>query len=174
MIFFRNDAISFRLVERQDLPEIAELRNDPSTWSHLTDPLPVTEKDQEAWLGSISLRAGRFWAIACDVHNPFIGLVRMDERDVQNRSVRIGLDVIPMLRGQGHGTMIYKALFAYCFLELNVHRIWLEVLETNTRGVHLYEKLGFKREGVLRDAVYRGGAYVGYVVMSILEQEYRR
>lgn len=175
MIFFRDSdrSIDLRTVEHGDLADVAKLRNEPSTWSQLTDPIPVTDKDQEAWFSSISLRAGRFWAIACNKASPFIGLVRMDERDTQNRSLRVGLDVVPKMRGCGYGTAIYETLLSYSFRELNVHRLWLQVLETNERAIRLYEKLGFRREGTLRDAVFRNGAYVGYVVMSMLEQEYR-
>lgn len=174
MIFYCGKEIHLRSVERKDLPKIASLRNSVETWPHLTDPIPVTEKDQEAWFSSISLRSGRFWAIACNKEHDFIGLARMDQHDAQNRSLRIGVDVEVALRGLGFGTKTYRTLFTYVFDELNIHRLWLQVLETNERGIHLYDRLGFKKEGILRDAVFRRGSYVGYIVMSILEQEYRR
>lgn len=171
MTFFVHDGLSFRLPSMEDLPAIAELRNDPSTWCQLTDPLPVTPRDQKAWLESLSLRNGRFYAAAFSGQHPFIGLVRMDERDSQNRSIRVGLDVVPKLRGLGYGTSIYQAVLAYAFDQLNCHRVWLQVLQTNKRGARLYEKLGFKTEGILREAVFRDGRYVDYTVMSILEGE---
>jgi len=37
----------------------------------------------------------------------------------------------------------------------------------------LYEKVGFKEEGIMREAIFRNGVYHDYVVMSILEDEYR-
>jgi RimJ/RimL family protein N-acetyltransferase len=173
MTFYRYGSISLRMVERDDLRTITDLRNEPSTWAELTDPLPVTEGDELDWFRSISLRAGRFWAVAFNELHPFLGLVRMDERDPQNRSIRVGLDVLPDLRGLGHGTAIYRAILEYCFLELNCHRTWLQVLVTNERALRLYKKLGFQREGVLRKAVFRHGKYVDYVVLSLLEEEYQ-
>jgi len=48
------------------------------------------------------------------------------------------------------------------------------VLETNQHAKRLYEKQGFITEGRLRDAVFRDGKYVDYIIMSILETEYQK
>jgi RimJ/RimL family protein N-acetyltransferase len=165
--------MSFRPVERQDLVKIRHLRNDPSTWVHLTDPRPLTEADQEAWIGGIGARTGKFYFVASDDKRPFIGLVRMDEFDPLNRSIRVGADVVPELRNKGYGILIYRTIKKYCFDHLNVHRVWLEVLATNEHAGRLYAKQGFVVEGRLREAVYRDGKFVDYVIMSILEPEYR-
>lgn len=42
----------------------------------------------------------------------------------------------------------------------------------NPRAIHVYEKLGFKREGVLREVLYAGGGYHDASVMSLLRREY--
>jgi len=54
-----------------------------------------------------------------------------------------------------------------------VHRIWLAVLDTNDAGRKLYETEGFQVEGKYREGVFRDGKYRDYILMSILEQEYR-
>jgi len=172
MTIFTQAGLSLRLVEKKDLSTLLLLRNDPSTWSQLTDPLPITERDQSIWMSSISLRTGRFYAVACNPTNSFIGLVRMDLHDPQNRNIRVGLDVLSGLRGRGYGFRIYGTILSYCFRELNVHRVWLQVVHTNKRAQRLYGKLGFREEGRMRDAVFRGGRYIDYVMMSILEDEY--
>jgi RimJ/RimL family protein N-acetyltransferase len=105
--------------------------------------------------------------------NPFIGLVRMDEHDAMNASIRVGADVVSGLRGRGYGRKIYEAIKKYCFHYLNVHRVWLLVLETNKHARRLYKKQGFRVEGKQRKAIFRDGEYLDYVMMSILEDEYR-
>ena len=87
--YFSHGGLSLRPVEEEDLDRIRELRNDESTWIHLTDPRPVYPGDQVAWFGSLGLRAGKFYFVAFDEQNPFIGIVRMDEYDAQNRSIRV-------------------------------------------------------------------------------------
>ena len=98
----------------------------------------------------------------------------MDEVDHINRSIRVGADVVPALRGKGFGKAIYSAIKKYCFDYLNMHRVWLAVLEANERAIGLYRKVGFKEEGRYREAVFRDGRYQDYILMSILEVEYRK
>jgi len=174
MTYFKHGRVAFRPVEKGDLDQIRALRNENSTWIHLTDPRPLSEADQTAWLSSLTLRSGKFYFVVSGEDLPFIGLVRMDEYDQIHRSIRVGADVSPDLRGKGYGIAIYEAIKLYCFKTLGVHRIWLEVLETNQHAKRLYEKQGFITEGRLRDAVFRDGKYVDYIIMSILETEYQK
>jgi RimJ/RimL family protein N-acetyltransferase len=43
----------------------------------------------------------------------------------------------------------------------------------NDRALHVYEAFGFRKEGVMRDAIYRDGTYHSLVLMSMLNCEYR-
>lgn len=171
--YFSDYPLDFSPVEAADLDQIRLLRNDRSTWTHLTDPRPLTAADQKAWLDSLTQRSGRFYFTVRHITKDFIGLVRMDEYDPINRSIRVGADVVQTQRGHGYGIKIYQALKRYCFDTLNVHRLWLAVLSTNDHAIRLYEKQGFKIEGRYREAVFRDGKYVDYILMSILDAEYR-
>ena len=60
----------------------------------------------------------------------------------------------------------------YGFRELGLHRISLGVYDFNPRAIHVYEKMGFKREGIMRDALYWDGEYVDEIMMSVLSHEW--
>lgn len=171
---FEHSGLTLRCVEEKDIENIRCLRNDPSTWMHLTDPIPVTAEMQKSWFAAMSRSSDRmFWVIE-DAARKFIGMVRMDQYDRLHRSIRVGADIVPELRGKGYGGKTYGAIKAYCFDVLNLHRVWLCVLANNGTAHRLYERQGFREEGRLRDAIFRDGRYNDYVVMSILEEEYRR
>ncbi len=59
------------------------------------------------------------------------------------------------------------------FEVLKLHRLSLDVFSFNVRAEKCYLKAGFKREGVLRDAVLNGDEYADDILMSILEDEWR-
>lgn len=61
----------------------------------------------------------------------------------------------------------------YGFGILNLHRIELEVFTYNKRAAHVYEKIGFVREGVRRHALFYNHEYHDVILMSMLEDEYR-
>lgn len=171
--YFQWEGICLRPVEEKDLEALRRHRNNEETWVHLTDPKPLMPADQRAWLEGLSGKSGRFFFIVFSAGTPFLGLIRMDEYDSQNRSIRVGADIALDWRGQGMGKAVYTAIKKYCFDYLNVHRVWLAVLETNAHAIRLYEGQGFKHEGRYRQAVFRNGHYVDYLLMSILVDEYR-
>ncbi len=76
-------------------------------------------------------------------------------------------------RGKGYGTEATKLILEHAFDTLELHRIALEVFAFNTRAQHVYKKLGFRQEGVLRDALLWEGEYHDAVVMSLLRPDYR-
>jgi diamine N-acetyltransferase len=75
--------------------------------------------------------------------------------------------------GRGHGREACELVIRYVFDELGAHRLSLDVFETNERAARLYASLGFKREGLMRDAFRRDESYCSLILMSLLEAEYR-
>jgi RimJ/RimL family protein N-acetyltransferase len=65
-----------------------------------------------------------------------------------------------------------RLMVNYGFKELNLHRIELDVFAFNTRAIRVYENIGFKREGLLRDTLFYDGEFHDTVLMSILEDDW--
>jgi len=128
-------------------------------------------QEKEWFERMLSTRTARYY-ILYSAEIDFIGIVRTDEIDYINRSIRVGGDLLLEHRGQGHGTRMFELLKKYCFDYLNMNRMWLLILETNEVAIKLYEKAGFVEEGRQRHAIYRDGRYVDYVMMSLLRSEY--
>ncbi len=76
-------------------------------------------------------------------------------------------------RDQGLGTEAIRILLGYAFEDLGLNRVALSVFEFNGTAIHAYEKLGFKREGLLRQALWRNGCFHDAILMSILTQDWR-
>ncbi|SDW71287.1 Acetyltransferase (GNAT) family protein [Marininema mesophilum] len=64
-------------------------------------------------------------------------------------------------------------MLEYAFGVLNLHRVELDVFSYNERAIHVYEKLGFKKEGILRESLFYDHQYHDSIIMSMLEKEYR-
>lgn len=75
-------------------------------------------------------------------------------------------------RGHGYGTDAVRLTVSYAFRELGMHRVMLSVMAYNTRAIHVYEKCGFVREAVRREAVYRDGVRWDVIEMGILRPEW--
>lgn len=76
-------------------------------------------------------------------------------------------------REKGIGTWATEVTRDFAFEELKLHRLELDVYSFNPRGEKVYLKAGFKREGVLRDAIMDGNKYADDILMSILKDEWK-
>ena len=74
---------------------------------------------------------------------------------------------------QGTGKRFLAAIANRAFGEYGAHRLYLDVFVNNDRALHVYEAFGFRKEGIMRDAIYRDGTYHSLVLMSLLDGEYR-
>ena len=101
-----------------------------------------------------------------------VGLVQLVHinRVYSNAELRIRLD--PAQLGRGYGTEATKLLCQHAFRDLNLHRVYLHVLASNSRAVRCYEKAGFTVEGQLRDHAFVDGCYQDFVVLGILASEF--
>lgn len=76
-------------------------------------------------------------------------------------------------RGRGIGGWAIEVTRDFAFEELGLHRLELDVYSFNPRAEKAYLKAGFKREGILRDAIMDGEQYADDILMAILEDEWR-
>nr|WP_239471727.1 GNAT family protein [Olsenella profusa] len=105
-----------------------------------------------------------------------VGESVINETDWQARSANYRIALFgPGARGRGLGTWVVESTRDLAFGELGLHRLSLDVFSVNPRARHVYEKAGFKVEGVARDAVWLGPeeGYCDDVLMALLEDEWR-
>ena len=74
--------------------------------------------------------------------------------------------------GRGYGSEAMNILLRYAFTELNLHRLTLTVFEFNERAVRMYQRCGFKIEGIVREVLYRSGRRWDLISMGLLRDEW--
>jgi RimJ/RimL family protein N-acetyltransferase len=93
-----------------------------------------------------------------------------DANDSAELSVIVGH---PEYRHHGYGADAIDTLLRYGFEELGLNRVGLSVFEFNEDAISTYERAGFRKEGRLRQALKRDGAFHDAILMSVLEPEWR-
>ena len=101
-----------------------------------------------------------------------IGLVSLWDRTIPHQAAELSIWVGEGYRNGGSGTEALRLALGYAFGELKLHKIYLRVLEYNTRAIRTYEKCGFRVEGVLRDEMKVNGQWHALVYMGLLASEF--
>ncbi|MEO7049127.1 MAG: GNAT family protein, partial [Ferruginibacter sp.] len=90
----------------------------------------------------------------------------------QNNTAAIGYWLTKDALGKGIIIRACKALIDYGFSEMGLNRIEIKAATTNLKSQAIPEKLGFKKEGILREAEIVNGRYLDLVLFSLLKNEY--
>lgn len=116
----------------------------------------------------------RYFFLIISPNGKIIGESVINEIDWNLRCANFRIAIFHMSeRGKGIGTWVAETTRDFAFEKLKLHRLELSVYSFNPRAEHTYSKVGFKREGVLRDAVMDGNKYADNILMSILEDEWK-
>jgi len=108
-------------------------------------------------------------AVCCKETSQVLGAVYLLNIDWLNRNAEFAIWLgEENVRGQGVGNQATALALEHAFLDLNLHKVYLTVLETNKAAIGLYKKVGFKEEGTLVDAVYKNGKYMNMIAMAII------
>jgi RimJ/RimL family protein N-acetyltransferase len=101
-----------------------------------------------------------------------VGEVVLNKWDPDNDSCNFRILAGPVGQGRGLGTEATRLLVGYGFEMLLLHRISLEVYTFNPRARHVYEKVGFRVEGTLRESLRYEDQWIDATVMSVLAHEW--
>jgi RimJ/RimL family protein N-acetyltransferase len=173
--FLISERLYLRPIERRDLPILHTFFNDPQIRALTGEVRPTSESGMEAFLERIGNDPERVWfAIVLKDGDRVIGecgLLRMFPTwRTTDMSMIIGDQAA---WGLGYGTEAVHLLLDYAFGSLNFHRIAIGVVSSNERALDFWEKAGFKREGLQRDGYFIRHHYEDFVMLSLLEDEFR-
>jgi ribosomal-protein-serine acetyltransferase len=107
------------------------------------------------------------------IDGAFTGSVGCHPIDWPNRRCSIGYWIEQRYQGKGIMTRCSECLLGYLFEDLDLHRVAIQCGTGNTRSCAIPERLGFTREGIIRDGEWVNDRWVDLVVWGMLEHEWR-
>jgi RimJ/RimL family protein N-acetyltransferase len=151
--------IQLREITQDDIPKINAWRNNPEVIDFLGCGF-LYSRDRNVRLSIL-------------IDDQFIGNAYLTSIHPTHRTAEFSI-VISDKRywSQGIGAEVTQRILHHAFQDLNLNRVYLYVLDDNDRAIKLYEKMGFRREGRLEEAVYKNGAYHCLLLMAVLKKHY--
>lgn len=168
------DRTVLRPFTEADAAVMAEIIEDPEVvrfTGEASEEFPMERL--RSWYGSRSAQNDRLdLAVTDRATGELVGEVVLYEWDATARSCTFRTLVGPRGRGRGIGTEATRLIVGHGFEQLGLHRIQLEAYGHNPRALRVYEKVGFVVEGVRREADFRDGQWLDWVMMAVLDHEW--
>lgn len=166
-----------RPIHVSDAKGINELRRMPGVFENTLGIPSERLKRNEDFIANLDGNTHQFVAVTKNQQGEEIligtaGLIVYANPRMRH-SANLGICVHRDYQDKGVGTVLMKALIDLADNWLMLVRLELTVFEDNERAIHLYEKLGFEKEGVKRLAAIRSGKYVNEMIMSRINPNYK-
>ncbi|MCP4447215.1 MAG: GNAT family N-acetyltransferase [Myxococcales bacterium] len=167
--------IVLRRPEQEDVDALYHFKNDPEVAGLLGGfSLGYAKADLSSWVEYHRTKANEaLWVIADSDSNACLGHVGL--YDIDHRVALAEFAIMlgdKSVWGRGLGKRITHAVVQYGFEWLNLNRIELSALVSNERAIHIYHSIGFRSEGVRRQAQFKDGRYLDIQLMAILRDEF--
>lgn len=168
--------VTLRAMTQSDQQMICDLFNDPLVEDVVVGwAFPISIEQQNQWFQdnlSASNLNHRF--VIETEEDGAVGIATLTDIDWKNRSAMHGIKLSGKKnRSKGIGTDTVMAIMRYAFDELGLHRLDGAWFDFNTASIRLYNKCGWRKEGVRRECIYKRGQWRDLTLVGILESDYR-
>jgi UDP-4-amino-4,6-dideoxy-N-acetyl-beta-L-altrosamine N-acetyltransferase len=154
----------------QDLSMVLSWRNHPDVRRYMLTQHEITLDEHRKWFSRVGLDEKRRQLIV-EYLGDEIGFVQFSGI-TSSRVAEWSFHVKPgSPRGAGHGLGIVA--LKYAFEDLKVHKVCGQALDFNNASIAFHLRLGFLKEGVLRDQYFINGIYSSLICFGLIEEEWK-
>ena len=171
----KGEQVYLRVLERSDIAVTTSWMNSEEI-SDIMGYLPVFSLEgQYEWFDKLKNDRTRFIFAVCTNDGRHIGNIALGNVDMLHRHAMFSIFLVADTdRAKGIGSEATRLLLGFAFDKLNLNKVHLRTSERFSEAVRMYEKLGFVREGVMRQHVFANGVYEDKVIYSMLRSEYAK
>lgn len=139
----------------------------------IPDSIEETEKEIKFWGGLFYRKQSIFWAIADSQTDEFMGTIGYNSWNVYNGRAEISYDLIRRYWRQGIMSKALHNAIIFGFNKMQLQRIEARTMPDNIPSQKILEKLGFKKEGTLRNYRIIRGKPEDVVMYSLVKADYK-
>lgn len=169
MIDFKH-GVNLQPLDSTHEEKVREWRNHPEIWKYTRQNDLISDMAQIRWFKKQSEDPSiKMYAI--EHSGMTVGVCGLTSLDWPNRRAEFSLYIEPKSQKHHLGTFALKTLLDHGFINLGLHQIWGETFQENP-AQKLFQKLGFKLDGVRRDFYFKGGKFIDAYLFSLLSSEW--
>ena len=163
--------MNLRIVEKEDLPLLAEWFNKPEAFGEYIPLRQVSRTEAEKMFEGPHER--KSFIIEKKDGSKIGFITHFYVLHPASRQLEIGYSLVPTERGNGYCTEATRLMVDYLFLSKDTMRIQAQTDPGNIASHKVLEKAGFKKEGTLRKSFFMRGELRDCYIYSILREEWK-
>jgi len=163
--------VNLRIVEKEDLPLLAEWFNKPEAFGEYIPLRQVSRTEAEKMFEGPHER--KSFIIEKKDGSKIGFITHFYVLHPASRQLEIGYSLVPTERGNGYCTEATRLMVDYLFLSKDTMRIQAQTDPGNIASHKVLEKAGFKKEGTLRKSFFMRGELRDCYIYSILREEWK-
>ena len=171
------ERLLLRPLSALDLEFVFRHFSDPHVSRYLLDEEPLTTREQAQAIIDFYVLPGRKpynrWVIVRKTDARPIGTCGYHQWRSAHRRAEIGYDLEEASWRQGIMTEALQTMLRYGFEQMGLNRVEALVYVENQASIRLLERLGFQREGLLRQYFRQGDTYYDHWLLSLLKGEWK-
>ena len=125
------------------------------------------------WIKSIA-QSENYKGFSISLKDEVIGGCSLKNISQINHNAEFDIFLSKDFTGKGYGKTALEKLLKIGFFELKLHRIYAFLLKSNKNAFKMYSDIGFKKEGILRENVFKNKNYSNSIIIGLLKEEYER
>lgn len=169
--------LTLRPLREADVAALFQIFSNPEAMRYWSSPPMKDVADAESLLREIQRYAEAEtlfqWGIARREDDYVIGTCTLFRINQEHRRGELGYILRRDLWGHGFATEALTALVNHAFGTLGLHRVEADIDPRNTGSLRLVERLGFKKEGHLRERYFVAGDIQDSVIYGLLAPDWR-
>ena len=171
MISLKNEHISLRALEPEDLNFLFNVENDESNWELSNTQTPFSKNTLKQYLENAHqdiYEIKQFRFVICNKENTQIGMIDLFEFDPKNKRIGVGLLILDKFQNQSYGSQALNLIIEYAFSTLNVHQIFANISSNNKKSISLFKKFNFVEVGVKKDWNFNNTTYQDEILFQLI------
>lgn len=173
----KGKTIGLFAVEREDLKQLRDWRNNTEFRKHFREYRELNMAMQEKWFEQkiINDPATIMFSIKRLEDNELLGCCGLVYINWIHRYADLSLYIgwnNSYIDNKGYAKESCNLLLNYGFNELCLNKIWTEIYEFDNKKKKLYDEIGFKQDGLLRENYFYNGKWWDSRILSILHNEF--
>lgn len=168
--------LHLRALTRADVSALFSIFGDPEVTRYWSHPALPTEDDAEKLhehiISGFKKRSLFQWGLARREDDIVVGTCTLAGLDRGHRRAELGFALARAQWGQGLMAEMLPVLVDFAFGPLSLHRLEADVDPRNSASLRTLERLGFRKEGYLRERYHVGGETQDSVLLGLLAAEW--